>query len=544
MNSLREKKVINSALWAAAGDSIGWISELADDEGLKRRISDNYLQKPVNWSRKIGGYSGANVNLPAGTYSDDTQLRLAISRCIRGNGEFDIESFAKIELPVWLSYALGAGRATKAAAINLMRKDTNWFSNFYKNNYIEYTNSGGNGTAMRIQPHVWSCKNLIERKYEVSVIKDSLVTHGHLLSVCGAILHADTLQYALLNGKPASPVELEKIIDNFSAIPDIINSVYELKNFWLPNWENISRKNLYDEVERIRRESKEYLSNAVNALKKTSKPSENYQAVIVALKCDKNERRGTATNTAIASSLLCHLFKDCSPYEAIISCVNFLGTDTDSIASMAGAILGCYNDIPHWDIQDSDYIIKESIRLNKISEGNIATSFIYPNINKWQPPQTQSDTLVRNYEGNYYVIGLGTVNPIDNNISKTKTHSWQWMKFDFGQSILIKSKTGKVKTVEITQLRSIDVTQPDEPARKENSVQHTYRPEQNSFNYDSNESNDLDIDEITTFLIKNGFNEQQLGRFLIEFADKKGLESCIAYAAIIGKAFISRKKKQ
>ena len=67
MNIIREQKTINSALWAAAGDAIGWISELTDENGLKRRIGDSYLLKPVSWNRKIGGYSGVTVNLPAGT---------------------------------------------------------------------------------------------------------------------------------------------------------------------------------------------------------------------------------------------------------------------------------------------------------------------------------------------------------------------------------------------------------------------------------------------------------------------------------------------
>ncbi|HCT1400439.1 hypothetical protein F9877_06715 [Morganella morganii] len=544
MNSLKEQKIINSGLWAAAGDAIGWISELTDEKGLKRRISGSYLLKPVSWDRKIGGYSGVTVNLPAGTYSDDTQLRLAVSRCIRGNGEFDIEAFAKIELPVWLSYALGAGRASKAAATNLIRKDSNWFSNFYKNNHLEYTNSGGNGTAMRIQPHVWSCKNLAEKKYALSIIKDSLATHGHLLAVCGAMFHADALQYSLINGRPANPNELEKIIDGFSVIPDIINSVYELKNFWLPNWERVSGKNLNNEIEQIKKESKRYLIDAISSLNKIAEPSENYKFAIIALECNKEERRGTATNTAIASSLLCYLFKDSSPYEAITSCVNFLGTDTDSIASMAGAILGCYSDRPKWDIQDSNYIIKEAIRLSNISDGQTQESFVYPDINKWQSPQTQSDTLVKNNEGNYYITGLGIVNSIGSNIWKTKTHAWQWMRLGFGQTILIKSRIDDIRIIEPTPLRAIPTEFKQEKLFTDVENKSQNKNSQDFSIYQAeNEVCNLDIDKITTSLIKDGFNEQQLGHFLIQFADKKGLEACIGFAAIIGKAFIARKPK-
>ncbi|HID9125349.1 ADP-ribosylglycohydrolase family protein [Klebsiella michiganensis] len=559
MNSLRKQKVINSALWAAAGDAVGWISELTDESGLKRRINDTYLLKPVSWNRKIGGYSGVTVSLPAGTYSDDTQLRLAVSRSIRSNGEFDTESFAKIELPVWLSYALGAGRATKLAATNLMRKDINWFSNFYKNNGIDYTNSGGNGTAMRIQPHVWSCKNLSDRKYAASVIKDSLVTHGHLLAICGALLHADALQYALINGKPAGPSEINGFIDNFTSIPAVIHEIYELNNFWLPNWEIMSGNKLHEEIERVRLESKEYLSKALNAAKENSALSDKYKSAINALECNKDSRRGAATNTAIASSLLCHFYKNSSPYEAIISCVNLLGTDTDSIGSMAGAILGCYNGIPEWDIQDSNYIISDASRLNDIAEGVVTKNFNYPNINKWQSPQTQSDTLVKNQDGIYHIVGLGRVTPLKSGAWKTKNHEWQWMQLEYGQTVLLKSKIGDIKMADPTQIRENDrpfnnvivpeqAVKPTEPMiqselrSSSKSATSQYKFEQNSFNYE--DPDNLDLDDITTSLIKNGFNEREIGHYLIKLADKKGLESCIAFAAIIGKAFITRKKKQ
>lgn len=543
MNLHRDQKTINSALWAAAGDAIGWISELTDVDGLRRRIGDTYLLKPVGWNRKIGGYSGVNVSLPAGTYSDDTQLRLAVSRSIRGNGEFDIESFAKIELPVWLSYALGAGRASKWAANNLTKKDTTWFSNFYKTDGTEYINAGGNGTAMRIQPHVWSCKNLSQKTYAASVIKDSLVTHGHLLAVCGAVLHADTLQHALLNGRPANISELENIIDDFSSIPDKINSIYELKNFWLPSWEKISQKNLSEEIERIRIETKELLFKVVEEINKSIEPSKKFKLAISALECNKDSRRGTATNTAIASGLLCYFFKDSTPYEAIIACVNELGTDTDSIASMAGAIFGCYSDIPQWDIQDSQYIIEESIRLYEISQDMITSNFHYPHINKWLPPQTQSDSLVLDKTGNYYVLGLGKAHALKSETWNTKNHSWQWIKLEFGQTILIKSKVGDLKTIDTPELSNTEPMRFDKPVTSPKANQNVDKTLQGSFDYEKNQSSELNIDEITTAVIKEGFNEPKIGQFLIELADKKGLESCIAFAAIIGKAYIARKKK-
>ncbi|UEG33314.1 ADP-ribosylglycohydrolase family protein [Enterobacter ludwigii] len=197
------KNIVNSSLWAAAGDSLGWISELVNGRmGLERRIGSQRLSKPVAWSRIVGGRGGPKVALPAGTYSDDTQLRLAVSRSIRGNGFFDVENFAKIELTVWPSYALGGGVGTKTAAQNLAKRTVNWFNNFYSTGRQSYFSSGGNGAAMRIQPHVWSsCGNRSEDEILLDVLKDSLVTHGHPHGFCGAIFHAKALLDILLYKK-------------------------------------------------------------------------------------------------------------------------------------------------------------------------------------------------------------------------------------------------------------------------------------------------------------------------------------------------------
>ena len=127
----RQSQVRRSALWAAYGDALGWISELVGRRGLSRRTSGKPLRRPIEWKRRIGGRAGITASLPRGCYSDDSQLRLATGRAIRASG-FDVEAFAKVELPVWLSYGLGGGRATGVAAANLARANVPWFANTFK----------------------------------------------------------------------------------------------------------------------------------------------------------------------------------------------------------------------------------------------------------------------------------------------------------------------------------------------------------------------------------------------------------------------------
>src|SRR5258707_2904687 len=74
----RKAAVVSSALWAAAGDALGWITELGREQTVAYRTGtgNSRVKEPVEWRRRIGGRVGPTVPLPAGTYSDDTQLRV------------------------------------------------------------------------------------------------------------------------------------------------------------------------------------------------------------------------------------------------------------------------------------------------------------------------------------------------------------------------------------------------------------------------------------------------------------------------------------
>ncbi|MCK5022267.1 MAG: hypothetical protein KAR54_03400 [Candidatus Pacebacteria bacterium] len=52
------------------------------------------------------------------------------------------------------------------------------------------------------------------------------------------------------------------------------------------------------------------------------------------------------------------------------------------------------------------------------------------------------------------------------------------------------------------------------------------------------------IDEITNYLIKSGFNETKIGRYLLSLADDEdGIEKAIAFSSIIVKAKRARMKR-
>ena len=346
-DQVRERAILHSCLWAATGDALGWITELAHGtRGVVRRTGADRVTQPVPWNRVIGGRAGPRVCLPAGTYSDDTQLRLAVSRSIRGDGSFDVEAFAKIEMTVWPTYALGAGRGSKAAAANLARRSVNWFSNFYERGRQKYVSSGGNGAAMRVQPHVWAFDGDSDTLL-LNVLRDAIVTHGHPHGFCGAIFHAMCVTDAIRTRTIPAPDSWGQYLDRCLDIGRLIESEPQLSAFWAAEWEMKSGVTLKDAVMQFRDEGHRDLEIVQDI--RRDQASECYREVIRELGCLTPQYRGSGWKTALAALALAYFFRDKAIEDALIVAVNELESDTDTIATMTGALLGAtVNRVPEW----------------------------------------------------------------------------------------------------------------------------------------------------------------------------------------------------
>lgn len=429
----RETMVARSALWAAYGDALGWISELTDEAGLRRRTGGEPLCRPVDWKRRIGGRAGVAVSFPSGSYSDDTQLRLATGRAI-GAGDFDVEAFGKVELPVWLSYALGGGKATSAAAANLAKARTSWFANQFKG----WEQSGGNGAAMRIQPHVWAARAPDDSSsFMLDVVRNAICTHSHPNGLMGAVLHALSLAHAMTHGSAPSPDNLLMALKTARALPDEIAHNTELGNYWRPAMERRLGK-LEEAWDRTAGECEAAIEAA--GRRSDGNGAERYADVIERLRLREPARRGSGTLTAIAAAAL--IWCEERPEKALTVAANALGTDTDTIATMAGAILGAVADSePPTDVQDAELFRREARRLAAIARGGEPESFRYPDLLKWSAPKTRADTLVRTGEGELHVLGLGRVESTQESVAQPKGEfAWQWFELEFGQTVLVKHR--------------------------------------------------------------------------------------------------------
>ena len=425
----------NSMMWAAYGDALGFISELVDRQGLERRTQGAPLDHLMDWKRRVGGRWGVDVLLPAGCWSDDTQLRMAVSRSLSGHG-FDVETFARIELPVWLSYALGGGRASKAAAKNLGKPRTLW----YANTFPGWANAGGNGAAMRIQPHVWASRDL-NGDYMLDVMTDSVCTHGHPRAIVGACFHAATLAHCLKTGAVPDSDECLSIAAEIGKASRLIENDSNLGRTWIGLWEQQTGKPFRDSWRMTVAELQASISEAAEGVEAAERIDGAYAGVVDRLGLRATEQQGSGILTTVAAAALAATAS--KAHEGVAVAANAIGTDTDTIASMAGALLGACDGAsdPPEEPLDVEYLQQEAYRLTAISKGHRAASHPYPDVLTWTAPQTQADALVSD-NGSLAVEGLGKVTPLQASAMFTarEDFAWEWVATDFGQTLLIKRR--------------------------------------------------------------------------------------------------------
>lgn len=440
----RRIRTERSALWAAYGDALGWISELTDERGLARRTSGKPLRTPIKWKRRIGGPKGITASLPCGCYSDDSQLRLATGRAIRPTG-FDVEAFAKVELPVWLSYGLGGGKSTSAAAANLARPRVPWFYNTFKG----WCDSGGNGAAMRVQPHVWAARSPENAEsFLLDVMRNAVCTHSHPTGLMGAVLHSLALAQAMTTGRSPAPRDLTEALAIAADVPRMLRDDTEIGQYWLGTFEQESGSfheawsRAVTDCERAIRLARE-TENCGSAKRR-------YAGVVDRLGLREPAQRGSGILTAVAASALS--WCEPTPQEALEVAVNSIGTDTDTIASMAGAILGATAEHgPPVDVLDVNLFRSEAARLAEIACGGAPRGHDYPDPIHWSPPSKRADCLALADDDSLYVRGLGRAKAMGEPIqSRDSRFQWQWLEVQNGQTLFIKRRERLVQAPEFS----------------------------------------------------------------------------------------------
>src|SRR6185437_15856824 len=112
-------------LGAAIGDALGWPHE----DRARRASGSNHRNGFFEpWIKRSGGrFQPHEERIDPGSYSDDTQLIIAVARSrLRGNSWW--RYLAEIEFPFWTIYHRGAGGASLRAASLLSKHVLPWES--------------------------------------------------------------------------------------------------------------------------------------------------------------------------------------------------------------------------------------------------------------------------------------------------------------------------------------------------------------------------------------------------------------------------------
>ncbi|MBU7442795.1 ADP-ribosylglycohydrolase family protein [Paraburkholderia fungorum] len=532
MTLKREDQIVASALWAAYGDAVGFPTELISPSEFHKRTGQREMTGTIGWTRKVGGLFGANARFPRGAYSDDTQLRLSTGRAIRGDGFFDVESFAKIELPVWLNYALGAGRGSKLAAANLALRDSTWSQNFYRGPKSNYWDGGGNGAAMRVQPHVWAAKSLDVPAFMPSVMRDSVCTHGHPRALAGAAIHALMLAYTIDTGVLPSPSQWADFGDACDMAFASLTEDDELALVWCPNWERLAGKSLAQAFADVKMEWHSSCEKAAFLCSDNRNELDIYRAVLDALDGFTAAERGSGLKTPLFAVVLAWLYRERPPEQGLLVAANTFGSDTDTIGTMAGALLGVVaGSEPEDEIQDRDYITSEARRLARVAKGKREASFAYPDTLSWVAPRVQRDAWISTEDG-FALSGLGPVVPLGDTYVPQKGGEleWQWCRTSFNQTVLAKRKpTVQPSSARKPSLSGVETV--DRASARQLTLE------------DGMGSKGASIDELTQRCIRSGFDAGLIGECLLLLSNGvDGVEKAIAFAAIIAKARLARSR--
>lgn len=346
---LVNEKCAGAFVASAIGDALGWPNEFrSSNTDNKAKPSSNFNE----WQRRSGGrYWNHTEKILAGEYSDDTQMNLAVARSLL-SGKPWISHLTTVELPFWLEYERGGGSALLRAANSWKKKMAPWHDKDVKN----YFEAGGNGAAMRILPHViFGFRSTSFDLVANAVTLDAIMTHGHPRAIVGALCYAYALYYLIKKESTLSFGELIDVVCKAklewgrfpSVFPEDWISIADNWFIYHELWNNTVEATV------------QALSNVSAAVGKGVLDSE--LETLTALGCFDKRVNGAGDVAAVASIYLASKYAN-NPTLGIRAAANAIGSDTDTIASMTGGLLGtiCGMDwIPaEWKlVQDYDCLV-------------------------------------------------------------------------------------------------------------------------------------------------------------------------------------------
>lgn len=360
------ERAIGAFVAAALGDALGWPQEAqARRVGLDRRVgkAEYGLRQ---WSRRAGGrfYSHQEV-IRAGEYSDDTQLLLCTSRSLlRGPNWF--RHFSTTELPAWLVYERGGGGATKRAARAWLLNKPPWSTDLSETDRAAYFAAGGNGVAMRVMPHSM-IGAVLDDFFPTArdVVANGICTHGHPRALIGALAYGYALWVAF---RQAGTLEYGHIVDATADAFQVWSQLplTDLPGDWLVGLKKESKERYGMTWRNAIAEMNDLLGLCRRAMQQGALSVD--RSLLETLGCFSKDIGGAGTITAAAAIFLASRYA-ADPMHGVLQAAFALGADTDTLASMTGALLGAaLGDawLPDYarDVQDVQYLTAMAKKLS------------------------------------------------------------------------------------------------------------------------------------------------------------------------------------
>lgn len=354
------ERVTGVLLGAAAGDALGWPQEDRSNIVGGQKARDQLTPQPYYqfWERTAGSRFSGRYRDPVapGEYSDDTQLLCAVARSLL-TGQDWYERLTEVELPAWRSYQRGGGGAVLRAAAAWAEGRPPWVAGTnarQRDAAQRYRRAGANGVAMRIAPHVIAAADRTTDDLFRDIVTDGLTTHGHPRALVGALLYAGTLRAAvdstgtvpygaLLEAARKSLVDEEIAVAVLPADWGDSAALVQFRDAWRAALSECG--DMLDAVER---------SLARGAM---SDPEEALREI----GCIDSAVSGAGTVTAIGAVYLASR-NAARPMSGLLTAAFLRKADTDTLASMTGALLGAVHG-HRWlgdlaIVQDADYLVR------------------------------------------------------------------------------------------------------------------------------------------------------------------------------------------
>lgn len=349
-------KAEGAFLALAAGDALGWPQEMP--RNVPWHSAKGAHVEFEGWTRRRGGrFQPFEETILPGEYSDDTQLTLAVARSRTNHGSAWWKAFTRTELPLWTLYERGGGGATKRAARAWADGHPPWKSD-NKDEIHQYFAAGGNGVAMRVLPHALF---LVQEDSPAvlmhDVVLDGSATHGHPRALVGAAVHAyaawsltrrnSTLRFGEL---------LDTLLDEASEWSKFPKSDQD-RGSWFEAAEAATDAR-YDLIwNQTTREMRELLEVARKGLQNGVLADDH--SILKDLGCF-GHAKGAGTSSAAAAVYLVARHA-AQPVQGILRAAFEKGADTDTLAAMAGGLMGCLCGV-EWlptawfQVQDAEYL--------------------------------------------------------------------------------------------------------------------------------------------------------------------------------------------